>query len=134
MAVAAPATARCSGAGDGLLSIKACAGGSSAQTNVHVGAYDYENSVAAGPGGLSVTNVPWLADRVTIGTSGPRLIDSELIGPTPLDSSLGSGGLTAGFTPSGTLAVLSWPGPSTLNQMQYLTTNRPQSREGAAEN
>ncbi|TMK21568.1 MAG: hypothetical protein E6G68_03275, partial [Actinobacteria bacterium] len=135
-AAAAPATARCAsgGAGNGLLSIKTCAGGSAAQTNVHAGAYDYGNSVAAGPRGLAVTNVPWVADRVTIASNGPQLTNSELIGPTPIDSSLGSGGLTAGFTPEGTLAVLSWPGPSTVNQMQYLTTNRPQAREGAAEN
>jgi hypothetical protein len=130
----APAAARCQGAGNGFVAIHACADGSGLQTDVHAGAYDYGNAVSAGPGGLTVTNVPWAADRMTLGPSGPQLIDSELIGPTPIDSSLGSGGLTAGFTPEGTLAVFSWPGPSTVNQMQYLTTNRPQPRGGAAEN
>ena len=136
MAAVAPASASCVGgsAPGGVAGAGVCRAGTSADSSVHLGAYDYSNAVTAGPGGLSVTNVPWLADRVTIGPSGPQLIDSELIGPTPIDSSLGSGGLTAGFTPEGTLAVLSWPGPSTFNQMQYLTTNRQQQREGAAEN
>lgn len=126
------------GSPGGAASATACAAGdpsgASAAISAHAGAYDAANALAAGPSGVTVSNVPFLADRLVLGPSGPELGDSELVGPTPIQSSLGTGGLTAGLTPDGTIAVLSWPNPSYFNQMQYLTLSRGYPRGGAAAN
>jgi glucoamylase len=137
--LAAAPTCVGSAAPDGRIGATVCltgeANGSEADVSVQLGAYDSVNGVGATPGGLSVTNVPFFAGRVLLGPAGPEFDDEELVGPTPIASSLGNGGLSAGFTPTGTVAVLSWPNPSYFNQMDYLTRSRGfDSRLGAAEN
>jgi GH15 family glucan-1,4-alpha-glucosidase len=136
-----PAAAQCVGGGlpDGRLRATACGGaganGGELDATIHFGAYDSTNAVGLGPDGAFVTNVPFFADRVAIGASGPQIDGMELVGPTPIESSLGNGGLSAGFSPTGTVAVLSWPNPSYFNQMDYLTRSRNYDpRLGAAEN
>src|SRR5439155_14889475 len=128
-----PARAQCTavGAPGAPVGVTACSDGSYAGK---AGAYDVRGKVAAGSNGLEVTNVPFVADDVTLGPNGPGLGDMEIAGPTAIDSSLGNGGLTAGLTPAGTAAVLSWPNPSYFNQMDYLTMSRGYPRLGAAEN
>ena len=64
----------------------------------------------------------------------PSADSEDAAGPTAIDSSLGNGGLTAGLTPEGTIAVLSWPNPSYFNQMNYLTLSRGDPNLGAAKN
>jgi hypothetical protein len=128
-----PAAAQCVAGGSAAsgLAVNLCSDGSYTST---IGARDLQGRVGAGANGLEVTNVPFVADDLTLGPNGPGLGNSELAGPTAIDSSLGNGGLTAGLTPEGTVAVLSWPNPSYFNQMDYLTLSRGDPNLGAAKN
>lgn len=55
----------------------------------------------------------------------------DLLGPSPVATAAGDGGLAAGLTREGTLAVLAWPGPGGNDQMAYRTASAALPRMGA---
>lgn len=57
--------------------------------------------------------------------------ETEFFGPSPAVTTTGDGGLAAGFTREGTLALLAWPGPGGNDQMAYRTTSASLPRMGA---
>ncbi len=64
------------------------------------------------------------------GVEGP---EGEFFGPSPVATATGDGGLAAGFTREGTLAILAWPGPGGNDQVAYRTTSPDLPRMGAQE-
>lgn len=52
----------------------------------------------------------------------------QIFGATTLNAVAGHGRLTAGISAEGDLAMLAWPGPGSPDQLNYLSSNRPNAR------
>lgn len=112
-------------------------GSAGVQVDGNLGAFGVDNTVEGDAGGDGedpsgrVTNPPWFGQ---VGGGDRGVYYEELYGPPGATASLGTGGITAGFTEDATLSNLAWPGPGSYEHVNYVQTTRGYPNAGAPVN
>jgi hypothetical protein len=94
-----------------------------------IGAYSFDNTIEGGPGRFNLKNPPFYTSH---GSAGAEY--EETYGPRVANTTIGTGGLTAGLDTQGRLTVLGWPGPGMYDHVDFVTVTRRYPNQGAAEN